>query len=54
MDFMYYNYGYLSSKTKDEVYRVLNKYIVNSLRKDTISKYYKQNKPKSTLESIKK
>ena len=49
MDFIYYNYGYFSSKTKDEVYRVLNRYIVNSLRKDAISKYYEQNKRKSAL-----
>ena len=29
-DFIYYNYGYLSSKTKDEIDRVLNKYKLNT------------------------
>lgn len=28
--FIYHNYGYLSPKTKDEVYQVLNRHTVNS------------------------
>ena len=44
-DFIYYNYGYLSSKTKDEL-------TDNSSKKYVISKYHKQNKPASMLEPI--
>ena len=53
-DFTCYNHSYLSSKTKDEVYQVLNKYKINSLKKYLITKYHKQNKPTSTFESIKR
>ena len=53
-DFVYYDYGYLSCKTKDEVYQVLNKHTVVSVKKYAINKYYEQTKPISTLESIKK
>ena len=53
-DFMYYNYGFLSSKTKDEVYQVLNKCKVSSLKKYVIGKYHKQNKPTSIRESTKR
>ena len=49
--FTYYDYGYLSFKTKDEFYRVLNKSTVNGLKKYTISKYHKQSKYTSMLES---
>ena len=51
--FIYYDYGYLSCKTKDEVYQVLNKHTVDSVKKYAINKYYEQTKPISTLESIK-
>ena len=33
-DLIYYNYGYLFSKTKNEIYRVLNKPTANSLKND--------------------
>ena len=35
--FIYYNYGNLSSKNKDEVYLVLNQHTPNSLKKYVIS-----------------
>ena len=47
-----YNYGYLSSKTKDEIYRVLSKRTTN--KKYMISKYHKQNQLISTCETIKR
>ena len=53
-DFTLYNYGCFSSKTKDEVYWVLNKCKVNSLKKYVISKYHKQNKSTSMWGSIKR
>ena len=37
-DFISYIFAYLSSKTKYEVYRVLNKYRVNSVKKYVINK----------------
>ena len=52
-DFAYYDYGYLSCKTKDEVYQVLNKHTVDSVKKYAINRYYEQTKPTSTLESTK-
>lgn len=51
--FIYYDYGYLSCKTKDEVYQVLNKHTVDSVKKYAIIRYYEQTKPTSTLESTK-
>ena len=54
LNFTYDNYGYLSSKTKYEIYRILNKNTENCLEKYMINKYHKQNKPASTLESMKR
>ena len=42
-DFIYYNYGYLFSKIKDEVYRVLNKHI-KQIFKNVIKIYHEQKK----------
>lgn len=47
-----YNYGYSSSKTKDEIYRVLTKRTAN--KKYMVSKYHKQNQLTSTCETIKR
>ena len=47
-----YNYGYLSSKTKDEIYRVLSKRTTN--KKYMISKYHEQNQLISTCETMKR
>ena len=44
----------LCYKTKDEVYHVLNKWKIESLKKYLITKYHKQNKPTSTFEAIKR
>lgn len=44
----------LCYKTKDEVYHVLNKWKIESLKKYLITKYHKQHKPTSTFESIKR
>ena len=54
LEFTYYNYGYLSSKTKHEVYWVLNKHTVNRFKKYVIKKYYEQNQRTLTVESIEK
>ena len=51
---IYCSYGYLSSKTKNEVYGVLSKYELNSSKKYLISNYYEQNKPIPTLEPVQK
>ena len=52
-DFLYCIYGYLTSRTKAEVYRVLNEIKLKCLKKYVIKKYYEQNKPISTLLFIK-
>ena len=54
LNFTYHNYGYLSSETKYEIYRILNKHTENCLEKYMINKYHKQNKPASMLESMKR
>lgn len=48
--FIYYNYGNLSTKNKDEVYLVLNQHTPNSLW----LVYRKQNNLASTPESMKR
>lgn len=47
-----YNYGYLSSKNKDGIYRVLSKRTTN--KKYMISKYHQQNQLISTCETVKR
>ena len=44
----------LCYQTKDEVYHVLNKCKIESLKKYLITNYHKQNKPTSTFECIKR
>ena len=53
-DFIYYNYGYLSSKRKILVYWALNKQTVNRFNKYTIRKDLEQNKPTLTCAPIKR
>ena len=40
--FINYNYGYLSSKNKDEVYQDLNKHTIKGLIKYAINKHQQQ------------
>ena len=52
MDYIFYNYGHLSSKSKGEFYQMLRKYTINKLRKYVIIKDHEQNKPTSMLVSV--
>ena len=53
-DFIFYIYGYLSSKNKDKVYKILDKDTAKELRKIIITLYQYQNGDQNKTEYITK